>query len=139
VSFSHVSLSVRAVDLLGSGAGDGRSPAFSGWIAGPEVRLHTGRTLGLARLHIALAAGVGREIAVSGGPFADGDAGLVESGPTGPAFLASTGGALKLGALALSLELAGFYWTRFETAAPGAASPNGGLGAALLLGLGVLP
>jgi hypothetical protein len=139
VSFSHVSLSVRAVDLVGSGARDGRSAAFSGWIVGPELRLHTGSTLGLGRLHVAIATGVGREVAVSPGPFPDGDPGAVEVGRTGPAFLASTGGALKLGALALSVELAAFYWSRFETTAPGAQGPNGGLGGALLLGIGVLP
>ncbi|GAC1339545.1 MAG: hypothetical protein NVSMB23_08700 [Myxococcales bacterium] len=128
-------VSLRAVDFAGNAARDGRAKAFSGWLALGELRLHTGHALGPARLHLALAAGVGREIVASPGPFADRDPGPVETGRAGPSFLVSTGGALRTGPVALSLDLAACYWTRFAPS-PGA---NGGLGAALLFGIGVLP
>jgi hypothetical protein len=138
--FSHATLSLRVIDFAGSAAQDGRSKAFSGWLALGELRLHTGRALGVGRLHLALAAGVGREIAVSPGPFADGAAGPVEVGRTGPAFLVSVGGALKAGEVALSIDVVACYWTRFQPAAlPAGAVANGGLGAALLFGIGILP
>jgi hypothetical protein len=137
--FSHATLSLRAIDFAGSAAQDGRSKAFSGWLALGELRLHTGRALGVGRLHLALAAGVGREIAVSPGPFADGAAGPVEVGRTGPALLVSVGGALKAGEVALSIDVAACYWTRFQPDLPAAAVANGGLGAALLFGIGILP
>jgi hypothetical protein len=137
--FSHATLSLRGIDFAGSAARDGRSKAFSGWVVAGELRLHTGRALGAGRLHLALAAGVGREIAVSPGPYRDGDAGPVEVGRTGPAFLVSTGGALKAGEIALSIDLAACYWTRFQPAGPANAVANGGLGAAVLFGIGILP
>jgi hypothetical protein len=82
---------------------------------------------------------VGREIAVSSGPFADGAAGPVEVGRTGPAFLVSVGGALKAGEVALSIDVAACYWTRWQPDLPTGAVANGGLGAALLFGIGILP
>ena len=131
LTLSHTALSLRALVIPG---GD----SFSGWMALSELRLHTGEWLGPGRLHLALAAGVGREISASAPPFRDGTPGGVEVGHFGPALLASTGAAIKIGALALSADVAAFWWTNVETT-QGTAPVNGGLGAMAVLCVGVLP
>ena len=141
VSFSHASLSLRALDVLGNSyARFGKDEAFSAWLAVAELRLHTGQALGAGRLHLALGAGLGREIQVSRGSTSVSPS-VSEEGQTGPTFLVSAGGALKTGPLALSFDVAGFYWTTFETTSATRlyAGANGGLGAALLFGIGILP
>ena len=123
-SFAHGALSAR---LLGVAGGD-----FSGWMAAGEARVHTGDALGAVRLHLALAVGLGREIAASGNRFPDGDPGGVESTRTGPALLAAAGGAVRLEDFTVTIEAAAFCW-----AGPIIGnSVNGGLGGALLFGIG---
>ena len=129
VSIGHVALSVRALDVAG---GD----SFSGWMALGEVRLHTADWLRPIRLHLAIAAGAGREISASSQKLPDGASPGFESGRTGPAFLASAGADMKLGEIVVLIDLAAFYWTDVRIIR-GTSLVNGGLGGAFLLGIGL--
>ena len=128
LSLDHVAFALRGIGVAG---GD----SFSGWMALAEARLHSGEWLRPVRLHLALSAGVGREIAASGRTLPDGDSSGFESGKTGRAFLGSVGADTRFGSLRVILDVAAFYWSNVEIVR-GTSLVSGGLGGAVLVGVG---
>ncbi len=131
----HLSLGLRGFLILGGGAdSSGATSQFRGWAALAEIRVHTGEWLTPVRIHLGAAAGIGREVAAAN---PQSESNTFEATTTGLTISPSLGVRVHLRSMFIGAEVAPFFWAgQATTGGSGFTSPNGGLGALLVLSCG---